>query len=720
MPANIVKPGEEDAWERAKRAVRAQYPDIEEDNPRFYKLTTTIFQNMKALDAHAVAMLEKARPRFVVLLKAYVRSHTRKLPSGRTVTIPAFFTKRTAASDTPTRKRAPTHAPPSSKVHTGLTPEQLAHRLVRHVKEGTMSHEEAEANVAHLERRAHAGHGLEHGHGPAWEAHHLHEFVGHARSQLLQHKTEQAQKVAEEEELQRKEMEAHQQGEQERRKHWESKLHEIQQHLDAGGLIQRLTNDHAINYSKEHRDRFSADAEGVYVRQGQHKVALDLTSLRLGQFGAGQRQRERAQRTQAERRTQRARQIEAERQQERTETREQVQPKTEERPLWRQGEKVKQDTQRDFDERVRAKREQGEQKPPPKQETQQAKPQGEQDPEDIHYQQYKRLIPKIGHEAAVQRAGSALASHVLSREMGETIEAFAQRSPRYRGLRRFLDEHATHQRQAQAKPGTQGEEKPPKQEPSRTVTKDTALENTKFSQKQWPRNVRMGQLEERARQHLGDRFGGVQHHQQAWGDRIEVWSKRAMFDGSFQRRREAVYTLPWSAEQAQTYRQTTPSLVSRLAAQAQAEAQAKQEAKPQPKQEEKPPVQQQQQAEAKERRIALAVKNLRSVLGSRSVTPAMIELRIQGLERMARTGKRLWGGYSKDDVGEIAQRLRQAFPKERQQVTPGQRMSPQQEQQLRQQTRSRFEQENARRGRPVAKSRVCVVGRRARTVVCWS
>jgi len=50
MPANIVKPGEEAAWDRAKRAVRKQYPDISEDNPRFYKLTTTIFENMKALD----------------------------------------------------------------------------------------------------------------------------------------------------------------------------------------------------------------------------------------------------------------------------------------------------------------------------------------------------------------------------------------------------------------------------------------------------------------------------------------------------------------------------------------------------------------------------------------------------------------------------------------------------------------------------------------------
>jgi hypothetical protein len=58
MPANIVKPGQEDAWARAKQAVRKQYPDIDEDNPRFYKLTTAIFQNMKALeeDPNADAM----------------------------------------------------------------------------------------------------------------------------------------------------------------------------------------------------------------------------------------------------------------------------------------------------------------------------------------------------------------------------------------------------------------------------------------------------------------------------------------------------------------------------------------------------------------------------------------------------------------------------------------------------------------------------------------
>lgn len=63
--------------------------------------------------------------------------------------------------------------------------------------------------------------------------------------------------------------------------------------------------------------------------------------------------------------------------------------------------------------------------------------------EDIHYEHYKRMIPTIGREAAVQRARNAIVSHVQSRDFGESDEAFFQRSPRYRGLRRFVDEHAS-------------------------------------------------------------------------------------------------------------------------------------------------------------------------------------------------------------------------------------------------------------------------------------
>src|SRR5262245_66454566 len=46
MPANIVKPGQEGKWDKAKAAARKQYPDLSEDNPRFWKIVTTIFKNM--------------------------------------------------------------------------------------------------------------------------------------------------------------------------------------------------------------------------------------------------------------------------------------------------------------------------------------------------------------------------------------------------------------------------------------------------------------------------------------------------------------------------------------------------------------------------------------------------------------------------------------------------------------------------------------------------
>jgi hypothetical protein len=49
MPANMVKPGEEGAWERAKRTVEAEYEDVDVGSDRYYKLVTTLFENMKAL-----------------------------------------------------------------------------------------------------------------------------------------------------------------------------------------------------------------------------------------------------------------------------------------------------------------------------------------------------------------------------------------------------------------------------------------------------------------------------------------------------------------------------------------------------------------------------------------------------------------------------------------------------------------------------------------------
>src|SRR5262245_43730671 len=112
MPSNLVHGAhEEAAWERAKRAVKKQYPEIDESNDRFYKLTTHIFENMKALDesTDAMALIDQdddaalhrtgsasfgkailgvvCRP----LLKAYVRAHSRTLKDGRTIHVPAYF-----------------------------------------------------------------------------------------------------------------------------------------------------------------------------------------------------------------------------------------------------------------------------------------------------------------------------------------------------------------------------------------------------------------------------------------------------------------------------------------------------------------------------------------------------------------------------------------------------------------------------------------------------
>jgi len=48
MPSNVVKTKrDEKLWRRAKAATRKQYPYISEDSDRFYKITMTIYQNMK-------------------------------------------------------------------------------------------------------------------------------------------------------------------------------------------------------------------------------------------------------------------------------------------------------------------------------------------------------------------------------------------------------------------------------------------------------------------------------------------------------------------------------------------------------------------------------------------------------------------------------------------------------------------------------------------------
>ena len=136
-------------------------------------------------------------PGWESLGKAYVRAHTRTLPSGRVVHVPAYFTRVVAHPKEGAKERAPRalHQPPARGVHPGQTHEQLAHRLVRHVHEGTMSHEEAEANLAHLERRAHAGHHLEHGTGRAWTPEETHQFIAHARGRLAEHQEGQAREA---------------------------------------------------------------------------------------------------------------------------------------------------------------------------------------------------------------------------------------------------------------------------------------------------------------------------------------------------------------------------------------------------------------------------------------------------------------------------------------------------------------------------------------------
>ena len=57
MPSNLVKtPQQEVHWERAKKAVKKQYPNIPEGSERFYKLTTSIFKNMEGKPKTAEAI----------------------------------------------------------------------------------------------------------------------------------------------------------------------------------------------------------------------------------------------------------------------------------------------------------------------------------------------------------------------------------------------------------------------------------------------------------------------------------------------------------------------------------------------------------------------------------------------------------------------------------------------------------------------------------------
>src|SRR5262245_59022042 len=277
----MVEPGQEAAWDRARRAASTQYPDLTEEQDRYWKIVNHIFQNMKALspdsdamtlidddddaELHRTGHLQKAvvgllrvPARRVILgafcppgepfARAYIRAHTRTLPSGRTVTVGAYFTKKVPkGEDAKVRKPRALKQQPSGTVHPGQTHEQLAHRLMRHVQEGTLSHAEAEANLAHLERRAHAGHHLEHGTGAAWTPEDTHQLIAHARGRLAEHKAGQAREAQRQriEELTGKQGEQTQQQQreeppgkdrppygitgQERQAQWDAKMREQQQ-----------------------------------------------------------------------------------------------------------------------------------------------------------------------------------------------------------------------------------------------------------------------------------------------------------------------------------------------------------------------------------------------------------------------------------------------------------------------------------------------------------
>jgi Domain of unknown function (DUF3560) len=151
------------------------------------------------------------RPLCVLLLKSYIRAHTRTLPNGRTITVHPYFNKRIPKGEGPKKGRTPKGEPPPKGVYQALRPEHLSARLLRHVEEGKLTHADAHANLEHLARRAHAGHHLEHGQGPSWTPEQTHAFIAHARGKLHEHET--AQKRQRDEAEQRKQDEERQQAE---------------------------------------------------------------------------------------------------------------------------------------------------------------------------------------------------------------------------------------------------------------------------------------------------------------------------------------------------------------------------------------------------------------------------------------------------------------------------------------------------------------------------
>jgi hypothetical protein len=65
---------------------------------------------------------------------------------------------------------------------------------------------------------------------------------------------------------------------------WQERLATIQDHLDTGGVVQVVTYAKAWQYTAKHRDWFSADDSGLYVRQGKGRVCLNFTGMRFGRY----------------------------------------------------------------------------------------------------------------------------------------------------------------------------------------------------------------------------------------------------------------------------------------------------------------------------------------------------------------------------------------------------------------------------------------------------
>lgn len=55
----------------------------------------------------------------------------------------------------------------------------------------------------------------------------------------------------------------------------------IQAHLDKGGQVVIATYARATRYTAKHREWFSADATGLYVRAGQRRDCINYCGIRF-------------------------------------------------------------------------------------------------------------------------------------------------------------------------------------------------------------------------------------------------------------------------------------------------------------------------------------------------------------------------------------------------------------------------------------------------------